>query len=106
MATLRKWLTEEKFDWETGRIALQSRKSRYSEPNKASFIPFDHPEMDKAFDDGCGLFEAPMFVAEDKDRIYIADDYDGSSSLVAIFKDVSKYLDFKANPIPHVGGGG
>ena len=95
MATIRDCLDELGFDWEHGKIVLQvwgRQKSMSSE-----LIAHDNAVLDGVLD----CFDAPSLIAEDRERIYrtTTSAYESSIQMVAIFKDVTKYLDV-TNHIP------
>jgi hypothetical protein len=107
VATLRKWLDEVHFDWESGRILLQERDEhthRWDAPTSARWLTKDDPVLDKKFDDGYGAVQCPPFIAEDRECIYFPGCYDGSTWLSCVYKDIAQYLDL-GNETPCVGGG-
>lgn len=110
MATFRKWLNDLHFDWDTGTLIHQYGKidewGEWGQVVDAKVLGQDDPILDRSFDDGFGTYDCPRIIAKDKDALYIPSDYDGASSLEKIFLDLSKYLDFGMNNIPHLGGGG
>ena len=108
MTTIRQWLNEGGFDWDKGRIIIQEVNGNYpgedwndrisASEDKAHFL------VDKEFDSGYGGPECPRFIAEDKDKLYFPEQYDGATSLCIVFKDISKYLNYKDYPSPYPGG--
>jgi hypothetical protein len=102
MSTLREWLNDENFDWETGEIILQNRKPTewdekpyaggWDECDFADRISQEHEVLDYNFDNGFGRPECPRFIAKDKEAIYFPSQYDGSTCLEKVYLDISKYL--------------
>ncbi len=105
MATLRNWLNKAGFDWENGKILYQQTKDEsapgYSFPVNAKYIKNDDQILDKDFNSGFGFSECPRIIAEDNDKFYFPVIYDGFTRLKFIYKDISKYLDFKNNETPY-----
>lgn len=100
-ATLRQWLTEAGFDWNAGRIVVQDDDYQ---PTSARWVEQDDPMLDEVFETGFGHAGAPCFIAEDATAIYFPDQYDGSTSCVRVWKDITRYLKLEANT-PYPGGG-
>ena len=48
--------------------------------------------LNKEFSDGFGGPEMPRFVAEDLDKIYFPVQYDGSTWIDFVYKDIGRYL--------------
>lgn len=117
MATLRQWLDKEGFDWDTGVIVAHTLKEDSYSPGWGSgngAFKFDfrdktqldgkHNELlDHVFDCGYGAPEAPRFVAEDKNRFYFPVQYDGSTWIESIHKNIDHYMDIN-NDTPYPGG--
>jgi hypothetical protein len=117
MATLREWLEEEGFDWKSGVIIAHtlaegsyaggwgSGESAFRFDFKDSTLPDTQANelLDHEFECGYGSPEAPRFVAEDDYKIYFPWQYDGSTGLQVVFKDISYYMDVK-NETPYPGG--
>lgn len=105
--TIREWLTEAGFDFAAGRILWQDTgedsSPGWATPTAAAFIPADHAILDKAFDSGYGGSECPRFVAEDAVAIYFPSQYDGSTRIVKVHKNLERYLD-PNNETPYPGG--
>lgn len=115
MNTVYEWLMEAGFDSGTGTIILRWQPSRSFEererynwsaqvPEVTEKVRLEHPWLHERFNTGYGGVEAPEFIAEDKDAIYVVGCYDGSSWLNRIEKDLTKYLD-PEKTIPCIGGG-
>ena len=105
MATIKEWLDKAGFDWENGRVIVQITEHTpgWDDPADAYEASKDGRLINKKFCDDFGGPECPRFVAEDKEKIYFPDQYDGATSLVSIYKNIEKYLDPK-NPTPYPGG--
>jgi len=112
MSTIREWLTDEEFDWESGTIVWQNsgelEEDRFSvgwsDRLEATIISHDHPILDYEFDSGYGAPECPRFVAKDKEKVYFPWQYDGATGIDFVWLDMDKYLDFQNNPTPYPGG--
>lgn len=108
MATIRQWLDAEGFNWTTGRIIYQPTGDNFtpgwSAPAGAEQIGADHPILDHEFYDGHGGPECPRFIAEDAARIYFPNQYDGATSIVAVWKDLARYLEWQTTETPYPGG--
>lgn len=111
--TLRELLNALGFDWNTGRIVYHdvtqpdgeyTGNPGWSDATSAQEIPDTHPILDKEFYTGFGGPQCPRFVAEDAVKIYFPSQYDGSTQVHSIWKDLGKYLDFKENSTPYPGG--
>ena len=106
MATLKSWLNDLDFDWESGRIIYQETEGSFcgwDTPIAAMEIGKDDPVLTREFCDGFGGPECPRIVAEDAVAIYFPSQYDGATRLEKIWKDLSKYLDVKCLT-PYPGG--
>ena len=107
MATIRKWLTAEGFDWERGKILSTLQDGRYrldEEKRYAKRIPTDHPILDLEFHDGLGRAECPSFVAKDSKKIYFPVKYDGATWCEYVYTNISEYLR-TSEDLPYPGGG-
>lgn len=108
MATIREKLDRQGFDWETGRIIIQTvepdRYPGWAKPTGAYVAAADDPILDQEFDDGFGGPKCPRFVAEDATAIYFPYQYDGATGVCKVLKDIRQYLDYKSNPTPYPGG--
>ena len=104
MATLRNELERVGFDFEHGRILYQETLDGYpgyagrSDVGKIVEIGFDHPILDFDFYNDFGCPEMPRFVAEDRDKIYFPCEYDGSTWVSWIYKDIDKYIEYGITP--------
>jgi len=107
LATVREFLDGGGFDWQSGIIVWQKADGYapgWGAPISAEAIDKDHPILDQEFDAGYGSPTCPRFVAKDKDAIYFPDQYDGATSSVKVWLDISRYLDIKEET-PYPGGG-
>lgn len=97
MASLKKWLDEAGFDWDDGILilAVSEGKNRLASPDDGLVLG--------EFCSGYGVPECPSFVAFDRKAIYFPEQYDGSTSLVAVYRDSKRYLD--GEKLPYPGGG-
>jgi len=103
MATLRKWLTEQGFDFKTGVIVFEDTRQDHHPYNSPvhyyesqavrSIIDFQHPILDHEFDDGYGSAQCPRIVARSGDFLFVPLEYDGSTQLVKINVNPEYYLD-------------
>lgn len=106
MATIKKWLNENGFNWETGRIIYHETDDSspgWGDAKSAEEVPADHPILIKEFYDGHGGPECPRFVAEDSQAIYFPSQYDGSTGCEKVWKNLDRYLDPKTET-PYPGG--
>jgi len=108
MATLREFLDQAHFDWNTGKIIVQLTEEEdgsqgWNTPVSAKWIEKDDPILDKKFSDGFGGPECPRFIAEDAESLYFPYQYDGATGPVAVFKKIERYLDPKVES-PYPGG--
>ena len=107
MVTLRGWLNALSFDWASGTIVLQYvDEDDYINGNptvKAQQIQSTDIILDRQFSDGFGGLDAPHIIASDLKHVYIIGQYDGSSWMERVSKDVLRYLDPKVT-IPIIGG--
>ena len=102
MATLRQWLIEAGYSPDTGYIVYHETKDEVFNAHglqdqsenviDRSLIGWNHPILDKEFDDGYGCPEAPRIVVEDAEAIYFPTAYDGSTELVKVRKGLRYYL--------------
>lgn len=95
-ATIREMLTEKGFDWKHGTIVWQGDPDwRYSlgctRPVGAYILNTD-PRLDEAQSLGFGGATVPLFIAQDRERIYFMDQYDGAQNLCSIFRDIESYV--------------
>ena len=106
-STIREWLNEADFNWATGRVIWQDvedgESPGWSNSIAGQEINSDHAILDKSFADGYGSPKCPRFIAEDSRALYFPEQYDGSTSLVVIHKDITYYLN-PENPTPYPGG--
>lgn len=63
------------------------------------YIKRDDPILDQEFDEGYGAPECPRFVADDGRKIYFPYQYDGSTGIVSVYKNIDVYL-AKETPYP------
>jgi hypothetical protein len=119
MTTLRKWLDSVDFDWSTGKVLIQSRLGDWnreddyyedlckSDSFQDAWTPRFVLEMDSILDyefpTGFGSPKAPCFIAEDSEKLYFPSQYDGSTSIETINKDISTYLQSSCTT-PYPGG--
>ncbi len=117
MATLREWFDEEKVDWTSlvlicHTMAPDSYSPGWGRPQDAVRFDFTkpgaldirpHPVLDHSFYSGYGAPQAPMFIAQDRTRMYFPYQYDGSTGLVAVLRDIEAYMDI-TNNTPYPGG--
>ncbi|MCF7995278.1 MAG: hypothetical protein K9L88_10615 [Chromatiaceae bacterium] len=107
MATLKDWLNELGFDWETGRIiyhAVRGNAAGWKTAESAEDIGCDHEILTIEFDEGAGSPECPRIIAEDEEAIYFPSQYDGATALEKVWKDLDKYLDLESNETPYPSG--
>ncbi len=110
MATLREWLTNAGFDWDTGTIIYQEIGDDENYPGWASElkcgskIPNTAPILDHKFSCGFGGPMCPRILAKDRKAVYFPSKYDGSTELVKVVTDVRHYLK-EGNDTPYPGGG-
>ena len=106
-ATIREWLNEANFNWATGRVIWQDVENDefpgWDVPLYGQEINLDHAILDKSFNSGYGGPKCPRFIAEDYKCLYFPEQYDGSTSLVVIHKDITHYLN-PENEAPYPGG--
>ncbi|AHX01138.1 hypothetical protein M316_0073 [Nitrincola phage 1M3-16] len=118
MATLRKWLDEAGADWGNMSIVAQTcREDDYSpgwgtpeSSFKFQLWNITLPDsrlldqlLDQEFSDGYGAPEAPRFIADDGKFLYFPEQYDGSTSLVKVAKDIDFYMNHKnPNTLPRI----
>lgn len=102
MATLREWLKDLKFDWNTGTIIYHDNNEFKTQYADGCYIESKHPILKKEFWEGFGSAEAPAIFARDKDAIYIICKYDGSTWMEKIYLEEGYYLKRR---VPYVGGG-
>jgi len=100
MATLRQWLTDSGFNFDTGTIVYQ--KGDGWEPSKDGiYIDKEHPILDHEFNDGYGGPQCPAIFAKQGNCIWFPGQYDGSTWLEKVCIDSEYYKD---HPIPYPGG--
>ena len=109
MANLREWLNEQEFDWDKGKIVYQYYEEDpthfpgWGSPDKAKIIVKSEPVLDYEFDSGFGGANAPRIIAMDNVAIYIIGQYDGSTWMEKIYKDIDVYANMEAE-VPYIGG--
>lgn len=117
MATLRRWLDGAKVDWQSLKMVVHTLSDDsycpgWGSGKKAVLFDFTkpgaldvspHPLLDHNFNDGYGAPQAPRFIAQDKTRIYFPCQYDGSTWLEVVEKDLDAYMD-PAKSTPYPGG--
>jgi|SRR3972149_311509 len=113
MATIRQWLNEAGFDYTRGEIVFhhveEDATPGWGNAIAASLwtlqdqAPEAVKELDREFDTGYGGPQCPQFIADDGVKLYFPDQYDGSTSLVTVYKNIARYLDIKT-PTPYPGG--
>ena len=104
MATIKQWLEDYGFDFDKGRIIYQETDYPYPgwcDPDRAMYIPTDHPILTTEFDNGYGGPNCPRFIAEDTEAIYFPVQYDGATWLEKVWKNLDKYL---SHSTPYPGG--
>lgn len=109
MATVRKWLEEGGFSWETGVVVFQETTgyspgwSNADEILPGVFLKSDDEILDKEFGPGYGAPECPRIFAKDGDWIFFPGQYDGATWLEKVNINPGYYLN-KENPTPYPGG--
>jgi hypothetical protein len=115
MATLRKWLDRNGFDWATGRIIYQpvdgydeeqpswGTSPGWEHPSGAREIAPDDPLLDLEFDTSYGGPQAPRFIAADGERLYFPAQYDGSTWCETVYRDITRYLNWREYETPYPG---
>jgi len=116
ITTLRKELNKLDFNWKEGVIIYQYNPEDINDINLLQTDPrittliynkgIEYEKiciLDKEFDNNESLPECPIFIAEDKENVYIPAKYDGTNWLEVIKKDIFFYLKNNAL-IPYVGG--
>lgn len=117
MATVREWLNEAGINWSTTvivahHLAEDSYSAGWGEGVAAFRFDFSSnlpasaevlQLLDTNFDNGFGAPQAPRFVADDGTRLFFPSQYDGSTSLEYIYKDINKYMDVNYQT-PYPGG--
>jgi hypothetical protein len=105
MATLRAWLTEAGFNFDTGIIVYHDTDEVYWSDYVISrqVIRKDHPIIDMEFDDGYGRPECPNIVAFDGPFMFFPQQYDGATSLVKVSTRFEDYL-VEGSSTPYPGG--
>jgi len=102
MATLKEWLDELEFDYDSGEFILWDNKGEvYSweedAPKKSILVAKGREDilllgiLTREFDDGYGSPEAPHFIAYDKDFIYLPASYDGSTWAYKVARNSEYY---------------
>ena len=115
MTTLRKCLTDRGFEFtdENARIIYHPVEydrapgwARIKGEPEIITSPWEHSILDKEFYSGYGSAEMPRFVAEDDDCIYFPSQYDGSTKIVFVYKDLDAYTTKNLVPeeTPYPGG--
>lgn len=107
-ATLRGWLNEAGFDWESGLIVWQDTGEDnypgwHTPEAPGVVITKDHEVLDRKFYCGYGGPECPRIFAQDKNAIYFPGQYDGSTWLERIVTDPGFYT-LPGNATPYPGG--
>ena len=107
-STIRIWLNEEGFDWDSGVIIHQWESGRdsspgWSSPDRARQLVFSDPILDAPFFTGYGGPQAPRFFAKDCTAIYFPGQYDGATWCEKVVTDPKWYLD-PINETPYPGG--
>lgn len=62
-----------------------------------SYVVSPVSDLNSLLDYECDTL-GPKFAAEDKDRIYYVDEYDGYTSIAFVYKDLNKYFDINEMP--------
>ena len=108
MATIRELLTKQKFNFKDCKIIYQETEDAdtpgWSNPIAARVIDISDSVLDREFDTGYGGPQMPRFIAEDDTAIYFPVQYDGSTWIAQVYKDINKYLDYENNITPYPGG--
>ena len=113
--TLRKCLTDRGFEFTDEKARIIYHPVGYDRAPGWARIkgepeiitsPWEHPILDKEFYSGYGSAEMPRFVAEDSDFIYFPSQYDGSTEIVFVYKDLDAYTTKNVVPkeTPYPGG--
>lgn len=98
--TLRQLLNEKSFDWQSGKILIQSVASDTSpgcvtdmnEITSISYVSKYDTILDKKIELNAGLPQCYRFIAEDKEKIYFPVQYDGNVWIEVIYKDLNNYF--------------
>lgn len=113
--TIREWLEAAGFDFDNGKIIVHLTRNDddeeyvgsspgWDEAVKATETPEEVADViSKEFDSGYGGPKCPRFIAEDGDKIYFPAQYDGSTWLEFVYKDIDKYMNIE-NETPYPGG--
>jgi hypothetical protein len=107
-STIRSWLEEQGFDWDSGVIVYQWREGGefapgWSTPDSSRQLDFTDPILDTRFCTGHGGPMAPRFFAKDRTAVYFPGQYDGATWCEKVVTDPKWYLD-PANKTPYPGG--
>lgn len=94
MATVYEWLKAEGFDFAQGRIIYHPTDSPSPGRCDRDGDPILMPGavLHQYFHSGYGAPKCPRFVAEDPIAIYFPSQYDGSTSLEKVYKNLDVYL--------------
>lgn len=108
--TLLKELEESGIDWETADILVQGATGYEGEQTyqtgwesklkNAVRITKEHPVMGIEFKTGYGGPEMPRFFAQDKEHIYFAAQYDGSTWVEKVPRDIEAFTRGATIPYP------
>ena len=102
--TIRKWLDEVNFDWDSGVVIIQDLiepEESINAPGWAGpgdlypgkIITQDNKTLNKSFSARYGAPECPRFIAKDKRCIYFPEQYDGSTDICFVYHDITEYLE-------------
>lgn len=112
MSTIRQWLDQNNFDWDSARVVFQPVTDGSYCPGWADedellpsqIIPTDHSIFDEEFDSSFGCPNCPRFVAYDRDFVYFPVNYDGSTWVEKISLTPESYVG-RTYRTPYPGGG-
>lgn len=103
--TIRGWLDESGFDWQTGNIIVQETAlpfDYFGEVVAAYYLEHNSPTLDKPFSED-GRITSPLFMAWDRRRVYFLVRQHGRTSLASILRYPLDYLHWHLDRIPVVG---
>lgn len=109
MATIREWLENNGFDFETGTIVYQpttgsSPGCSYDEEiQQGVIVGKAHVILDREFNNGYGSPQCPRFFARDNDAVYFPVQYDGMTYCERVPIDTAVYVNGN-QPTPYPGG--
>ena len=116
MATIRSFLDEVGFDWQTGQIVYHptgepDEDGDVQDPGWTSrtgsaqlICNGQAPILDKSFTSGHGGPMCPRFIAYDALAIYFPEQYDGATQCARVLRDIGHYLGQNPEETPYPGG--